>query len=335
MRKQRRAGAQIAGKVLGELAFDLRDRGKQLQVGLRLGTPGDGFLDRACQRRVGGGLLAGAEKHLPAGLVHRHRPFDDGDHRASHARRNREDGPLYRSDRVAGQHAQVPPALLGGPDDDVAALEVKSLAAPGGGDEQLRSLVHVHRRSVGEPQHGVGPRARADRLLLADRGACCESSLRQAIQAAVRGNDRGPRTAGSHHGVDCVASEIKDREKQCGSRGEASPSHQAGGGPGPLRHGDDPSFPLHPGHRGAARGAAAEMVFHQDTAAASELSAQVRAEVRPEFRTAGAGGVRHVVPRARPRGLERCGIDVFLSHLLQCSFQSVFGHRRPPSRSAP
>jgi hypothetical protein len=101
--------------------------------------------------------------------------------------------------------------LFGRLDDDVTALEVNRLAAPRGGHEQLRSLVDIHHRSVGEAQHRVGSRARADRLPLADGGACFERTHGQAVQAALGGNNRGPRAAGTHHGVDGVASEIKDR----------------------------------------------------------------------------------------------------------------------------
>ena len=120
--------------------------------------------------------------------------------------------------------------------------------------------------------------------------------------------------------VDGVASEIKDREEQCGRRGQA-PLHPAGGGPpsphaGSAWHGDDCPLALHFGDPGATAGAAAEMVFHQDAAAAAQLVAQIRAEVLPELRTGGAAGVRHLLPDARPRGLERAGVHVFLSHLL-------------------
>ena len=59
-------------------------------------------------------------------------------------------------------------ALLRRPDDDVAALEVDGAAAPGGGDEELCSLVDVYHRSVSEPQHGVRPRAGADQFFFAD-----------------------------------------------------------------------------------------------------------------------------------------------------------------------
>jgi hypothetical protein len=49
--------------------------------------------------------------------------------------------------------------------------------------------------------------------VFADGGACFEKAHRQAIQAAVGGNDRGPRAAGTHHAVDSVASEIKECEE--------------------------------------------------------------------------------------------------------------------------
>ena len=213
-----------------------------------------------------------------------------------------------------GQNPQPAPALFGGLDDDVAALEVNRLAAPGGGHEQLRSLVDIHHRSVGEPQHRVGSRARADRLAFADGGACFERARRQAVQAAVGGNDRGPRAAGSHHGVDGVASEIQDPEEHRGCRGQGSPLRPAGGGS--HRHGDDRLLTLHLGDPGATAGAAAEMVFHQDAAADAQLVGQIRAEVLPELRTGGAAGVRHLLPDARPRGLERAGVHVFIFHFL-------------------
>ena len=114
--------------------------------------------------------------------------------------------------------------------------------------------------------------------------------------------------------VDGVASEIKDREEQCGCRGQGSPLHPAGGGS--QWHGDDRPLTLHLGDPGATAGAAAEMVFHQDAAAVAQLFAQIRAEVLPELRTGGAAGVRHVLPDARPRGLERAGVHVFLFHFL-------------------
>ena len=163
------------GKRFRQLTFDLGERGEQLQVLFRLGAPGDGVRDRRRQRRIGGGLLAGAEDHLPAGLVHRHGPFHDRDDRAAHAGRHREDGAFDRGDRITGQDAQVAAALLGGLDDDVAALEVNGAAAPGGGDEQLRALVDVHR--------SIRRRAAARR---APRGRCGPSRLRQSTAPALR-----------------------------------------------------------------------------------------------------------------------------------------------------
>ena len=146
------------------------------------------------QRRIGRGLLAGLEQDFPPGLIHRHRSFDDRDDGSSHAGRHREDGPLHRRNRITRQHAQVPAALLRRLDDDVAALEVNRLAAPGGGHEQLRSLVDIHRRSVGEAQRRVRARARADRFLLADGGAGCERASGQPV--AARRRRRRPSPAG-------------------------------------------------------------------------------------------------------------------------------------------
>jgi hypothetical protein len=53
------------------------------------------------------------------------------------------------------------------------------------------------------------------------------------------------------------------------------------------------------------------VVFQQDAAAAAQLVAQIRAEVLPELRTGGAG-VHDLLRDARPRGLERAGVYVFL-----------------------
>ena len=199
---------------------------------------------------------------------------------------------------------RCPRRCLAAPDDDVAALEVNRLPAPGGGGEQLRSLVDVHGGPVGEPQHGVGSRAGADELSFGDCGARCERFPWQAVQAALGGHDRGSRTAGSHHRVDGVAS-----------------AHT--GPPGPVRL-PRPAFPIASSGRKdrcgmaitrrspfssaserAARRAAAEMVVHQDAPAAAERSAEIGAEVRPELRAAAAGGAGHLVPDARARGLER------------------------------
>ena len=80
-------------------------------------------------------------------------------------------------------------------------------------DEEFRSFIDIHRRSVGELQHRVGSRARADRLSFANGGACFESARGHAVQTALSGNDRGPWTAGAHHGVDGVASDIHDRDE--------------------------------------------------------------------------------------------------------------------------
>jgi hypothetical protein len=66
------------------------------------------------------------------------------------------------------------------------------------------------------------------------------------------------------------------------------------------------------------------MIFDQQTAAAAQLVHQIRVEVLPELRTRGAAGVRHRPPGPRPRRLERASVHVFLSHLLECSFQTVF-----------
>ena len=130
---------------------------------------------------------------MPAGLVHRHRSLDHRDHRAAHAGGHRENGSLHRGDGITGQNLQAAPALFGGLDDDVAALEVNRLAAPGGGHEQLRSLVDIHDRSVGEPQHRMGSRAGADRLPFADGGACFETHSRFAARPGGTGRRRRKR----------------------------------------------------------------------------------------------------------------------------------------------
>ena len=71
------------------------------------------------------------------------------------------------------------------------------------------------------------------------------------------------------------------------------------------------------------------MVFQQYPAAVAKLFAQIRGQVRPELGTGSADGVRHRAPHARPRGLERTGVYLFLFHFLECSFQSVFRHYPP------
>ena len=139
-------------------------------------------------------------------------------------------------------------------------------------------------------------------------------AARRGVQTALSGNDRGPRTAGGHHGVDGAASDIHDRDEQRGGRGKHAASHPAGGGP--HWHGDDCSLAFHLGDPRATAGTTTEMVFHQDAAAGAELFAQIRAEVLAELSTDGAAGVRHLLPNARPRGLDRAGVHVFRSHLV-------------------
>ncbi len=143
------------------------------------------------------------------------------------------------------------------------------LAAPGGGHEEFRSFVDIHRRSIGEPQHRVGPRARADRLTLANGGACVERARCETVQTAVGGSDRRSRSGGSHHAVDGAACEIDNREEQRGCCGKRAPLHPAGRQG--SRHRDDRPFALHLCDSGAAGRAAAEMVFHQQAAAAPQL----------------------------------------------------------------
>ena len=76
-----------------------------------------------------------------------------------------------------------------------------------------------------------------------------------------------------------------------------------------------------------------EMVFQQGPAAVAQPVAQIRAEVLPELGTGGADGVRHRAPHARPRGLERAGVHVFVFHVVQRAFQTVFRHLSPHSQS--
>ena len=109
-------------------------------------------------------------------LIHRHRALDHRNHGAAHAGGHREHRALHRGNGITGQHPQVAAALFRRLDDDVAALQVNRLAAPGGGHEQLRPLVHIHDRSVGKPQDGMGARTGAHRLPLADRRACGEGA---------------------------------------------------------------------------------------------------------------------------------------------------------------
>jgi hypothetical protein len=58
------------------------------------------------------------------------------------------------------------------------------------------------------------------------------------------------------------------------------------------------------------------MIFHEEATAAGQLISQIRVEILPELRTRGAAGIRHFVPDAHPRGLERAGVHVFHFHFL-------------------
>ena len=184
IREKGRVASQLRG-IARERAFDLHERREEFQVLLRIGAPGDGLRDRTRERRDRRGLIAGAKDQFLSRLVHRHRSLDHRHHRATHAGGHREDRSLDRGDRIARQHPQISPALFGGFDDDVAALEVDGLAAPGGGDEEFRSFVDIHRRSVGEPQHRVAPRACADCVSFADGGTGFEGLSAFALRASA------------------------------------------------------------------------------------------------------------------------------------------------------
>ena len=138
------------------------------------------------------------------------------------------------------------------------------------------------------------------------------ASAATAVQTALSGNDRGPWTAGGHHGVDGVASDIHDRDEQPGGRGKHAASHPAGGAAfARLRrasawHGDDCSLAFHLGDPRATAGAATEMVFHQEAAAGAQLLAQIRPELLAELRTDGAAGVRRPSPKRAPARSRSC-----------------------------
>ena len=206
-------------------------------------------------------------------------------------------------------------ALLRRLHDDVAALEMDGLAAPGGGHEQLRPLVDINGRSVGKTQHRMSARPGADQFLVGDGGLGVEHSAGQAVERAGRGHDRRARTTRSHPGINGVASDIQDREDQRGCGGQRSPPAPARRGS--LRHGDHSPLAFHLGQRDATRGAAADVVFEENRPATREGSAHVGAEVWLDLRTAGrdANAGRHLLPNAGACGLERPGIDGLLLHL--------------------
>jgi hypothetical protein len=73
------------------------------------------------------------------------------------------------------------------------------------------------------------------------------------------------------------------------------------------------------------------MVFHQEAATGAKFIAQIRAKLRAELCTNGAAGVCDLLPNARLRRLDLFGGHAFRSHLIECSFQPVFGHHQSPS----
>ena len=86
------------------------------------------------------------------------------------------------------------------------------------------------------------------------------------------------------------------------------------------------SLAFHLGDPRTTARATTEMVFHQEAAAGAQVIAQIRPELRAELRTYGAAGVRDLLPNARSRRLDLAGVHAFRSHLVKCSFQTVFGH---------
>ena len=90
-------------------------------------------------------------------------------------------------------------------------------------------------------------------------------------------------------------------------------------------------MPLQLGDAEAAGGAAAQMIVHEEPAAAAQLAGQVGAKVFPELRTRAVVGGPHRFPDARPRCVERAGVHVFLFHRLECLLQMLVGHRQSPS----
>ena len=68
------------------------------------------------------------------------------------------------------------------------------------------------------------------------------------------------------------------------------------------------------------------MILDEDAAAAPERAGEIPGEVLPEFRTGRVDGVGHRIPDARPRRVHGASVHVFLFHVLERSFQKVFGH---------
>jgi hypothetical protein len=81
--------------------------------------------------------------------------------------------------------------------------------APRGGHEQLRALVDIDSRSIGEAQYRLRARPRADAFLVADGGARLDRTSGQAVQTAPGGYDRRSRSAWGHPAVDRVPADIE------------------------------------------------------------------------------------------------------------------------------
>ncbi len=94
-------------------------------------APGNLLLERHPPQTVAGGdLVARVEERTGGALIHLDLAFDDRNPRALESVVDGEDGSLDRNLAVIGGDKQLPTALVGRADDDVAPGEIDSRTAP-------------------------------------------------------------------------------------------------------------------------------------------------------------------------------------------------------------
>ena len=94
-------------------------------------------------------------------------------------------------------------------------------------------------------------------------------------------------------------------------------------------HGGDCSLAFHLGDDRATARAATEMVLHQEAAAGAKFIAQIGLKLRGGTPNRQRCRRSRSSPNPRSRCLDLAGVHAFRSHLVECSFQTVFDITTP------
>ncbi len=154
----RRVARRLRREREVELVAEALQSRQALAIAHRVAAPGDLVRHRdGGEAMAGRELLSGEEDRQLGALADVHFALDHRNARALGAVVDREDRPDDRHPAVTGVDVEMAAALLGGLDDQAAALELEDGSVPAPAEAELGALGELDTRAVGELEHRARP----------------------------------------------------------------------------------------------------------------------------------------------------------------------------------